>query len=540
MKFKSLLILFLVLIFGILVVSSVSATDSLYISVSPVSATDYTDMVQYDDYFFGIDYLKIDYNVGYDYFNNTNSTPGNDACSAFSKDGMVARSYDWTYDDKASIVIHVSDAKYKNIGVAARIFSQEDCLNIINNVGDYNYKLEVLPFIILDGMNEKGVYCNNNMVPKEEDGDIQNGRYARAAIESKVVIHVRMLPRFIVDNFASAKEAAEYIRDYCDVYNNDNQIALHTMVADSSGACYVLEFFDNKTQVNENQNVMTNFYVSGVKFNENGTVPTPLTNEGNVTGAGNLTLHSAGLERYNIIINDYDNLNTVDDFWNTLHKVRFTNYALSTDPVWASDLADIDAPLNESSYNRELVKYLYDHRSRDMKYEFWQSIHQCVYDLNNLVLYVETQEKDGYHVFELNKDIIIDVYGLDDLKTGKESEITVLIECHGKALHDTQVCIDIFSDKNELLYSGMGYTNDEGIFTFQYTPSEAGKQSLVVTVVDTSKTVDFEVSSNETSNQTVSATTIPMEATGNSLAIVLVLFILMLSLGYIAYRKDNI
>ena len=85
----------------------------------------------------------------------------------------------------------------------------------------------------------------------------------------------------------------------------------------------------------------------------------------------------------------------------------------------------------------------------------------------------------------------------------------------------------------------MGYTDDEGVFNFAYAPSVAGKQSLVVTS-EVSKTVDFEVSSNETSNQTVSAGTIPMQATGNSFALVLVLFILMLSLGYMAYRKDNI
>ena len=255
-------------------------------------------------------------------------------------------------------------------------------------------------------------------------------------------------------------------------------------------------------------------------------------------GAGNLTSHSNGLERYNIIINDYDNLNTVDDFWNTLHRLRFTNCGFSIDPIWASDLGAIDDPLSKANKSRE--KYLNDTLNRTRgDGNTWQSIHQAVYDLDNLVFYLETQEKDEYHVFELNKDITIDVYGLDDLKVGKESEITVLIERHGKALPDTQVCIDIFSDKNELLYSGMGYTNDEGIFTFKYTPSVAGKQSLVVTS-EVSKTVDFEVSSNETSNHTVSAGTIPMQATGNSLAIVLVLFILMLSLGYIAYRKDNI
>ena len=51
--------------------------------------------------------------------------------------------------------------------------------------------------------------------------------------------------------------------------------------------------------------------------------------------------------------------------------------------------------------------------------------------MDNLVFYLETQEKDGYHVFELNKDTTIDVYGLDDLEVGKESESRITPHAEG-------------------------------------------------------------------------------------------------------------
>ena len=109
MKFKSLLILFFVLMLGILVVSSVSATET-------------NNMVQYDDYLFGIDYSEINYEAGFNHYNNTNVTQESGACSSFFKDNTIGRSYDWIYDDKATIVIGVYDAKYKSIGIAGGLF----------------------------------------------------------------------------------------------------------------------------------------------------------------------------------------------------------------------------------------------------------------------------------------------------------------------------------------------------------------------------------------------------------------------------------
>lgn len=415
MKFKSFLILFFVLILGILVVSSVSATNS--------------EMIQYEDYVFGIDYSQINYEAGFNYYNSSNITQlDNNKGSSFFN-GSIAGGYD---NNTTFIVVTVTDANYMNLGVAGGLLDQEDCLNIMNHKGDYSDKLEVLPFCLLEGINAPGVYCNINMVPSDKSYEVTD---TIAAIETRMTIHTLMLPRFVLDNFDSARNAAYYIRDYCNVLN-DPRVDLHMMINDNSGDVYVLEFFDGKVWIDENRVAMTNFYNSGILFNANGTVEPP--------------------------------------------------------------------------------------------------------------------KKPTYPV-EPTKFTDIDVYGLDDLKVGKESEITVFVNRHGKGLPNTQVCINIFSDKNELLYSSMGYTNDAGIFTFKYTPSVAGKQSLVVSS-KVNKTVDFKVSSNETSNQTVSAGTssnetsnqtvsagtIPMQATGNSLTIALVLFILILSLGYLTYRKDNI
>ena len=209
MKFKSLLILFFVLILGILVVSSVSATET-------------SNMVQYDDYLFGIDFYEINYEAGFNHYNNTNVTQESGACSSFFKDNIAGRSFDWVYDNKATVVIKVYDAKYKSIGVAGDYLVQSECLDIIKGVGDYSHKIELLPFFTLDGVNEAGVYCNSNVVPGKDKSSVNS----TAAIETRVTIAAPMLGRFILDNFDSAKDAVEYIRDYCDVFNSP-KVSLH-------------------------------------------------------------------------------------------------------------------------------------------------------------------------------------------------------------------------------------------------------------------------------------------------------------------------
>ena len=174
-----------------------------------------------------------------------------------------------------------------------------------------------------------------------------------------------------------------------------------------------MEFVEGKTVITEN-NIMTNFYMTGAKFNEDGTIAVPSTSEGEVSKIANVTPHGQGLERYNVVVEDYDKLETVEDFFNTLHKLRFTNlYREETNPPWYTDLSDyaditVDDPLSSFAELKEVVdgffanpvrEPVYDENGKVLSSE--QSAHQSVWDIENCVLYIETQEKDGSYKFSL-------------------------------------------------------------------------------------------------------------------------------------------
>lgn len=260
-----------------------------------------------------------------------------------------------THDDSTTLVMRVNDAKYKDIGIGGYKFTQDTCLDIINGVDNHEDLMKIAPFFTFEGINEAGLTYNINILPS---GDLES--YTVAEVETKEKLAAFMVGRFILDNFGSAKEAVEYVRDYCDVYPL-GVLAVHFMISDPEGKTYILEFVEGKLSIIES-NILANFYMTSAKFNDDGTIATSTTAEGKVTEVANITPHSQGLERYNIVVGDYDKLETIDDFFNTLHKIRFTNlYRDETDPAWYSDLSDyadvtVDSPLSELEEIMESTK----------------------------------------------------------------------------------------------------------------------------------------------------------------------------------------
>lgn len=367
------------------------------------------NMKQIDEFLFECDVSNLDYDLAKSFFENL-TIEKLMGCTSFTKNGLYGRSYDVVYDNSSTLIAHVDDSKYRNIAVTGVLLNQDNCLDIVNGVDNHENIMKLAPFFALDGINEAGVTCNINILPV---GDLD--AYSVADVESKDKICAFMLGRFILDNFGSAKEAVEYIRDYCDIYlpNGPEGVSFHFMVSDSEGKTYILEFVEGKTVVTEN-NIMTNFYMTSAKFNEDGTIAVPSTSEGEVSKIANVTPHGQGLERYNIVVEDYDKLETVEDFFNTLHKLRFTNlYREETNPPWYTDLSDyaditVDEPLASFAELKEVVDGFFSNPVREPAYDengkvlsSEQSAHQSVWDIENRVLYIETQEKDGSYKFSL-------------------------------------------------------------------------------------------------------------------------------------------
>lgn len=115
----------------------------------------------------------------------------------------------------------------------------------------YSELFKLIPFVTLDGINEKGLFCNINVVP---------GGYNKTGGKTSTVLGMpnkgvkhefcdRMMPRFILDNFESAEAACKYIQDYVKVYTSkplaEMNYELHYMIGDKNNT-FVLEFINNK------------------------------------------------------------------------------------------------------------------------------------------------------------------------------------------------------------------------------------------------------------------------------------------------------
>ncbi|MCQ2738402.1 MAG: carcinine hydrolase/isopenicillin-N N-acyltransferase family protein [archaeon] len=389
------------------------------------------NMKQVDSYLFECDAQDLDYDYAYDFFANmttvgvgpypdnggalyadeytvyqSNSSPTihkpkyDGGCTGFTKNGFLGRSFDWVYDNASTIVMHVNGAKYDSLAVVSFPNMTKDmCNEIVNGTNNYTDWMKIAPFFTMDGTNEAGLTCEYNVVPLDDANP-----NSVAAIETKEKLPNVMLTRYCLDNFDDAKEAAEYLRDYCDVYSVDNK-ALHLLITDKKGQAYIVEFMDGKAEVNEHS-IQTNFFIEGVHFRENGTVPTPVSDEGKVIELSNITAHGDGLERYNIVAADYNNLNSVSDFFNTLHKVRYTNaFKPETNPMWCSEFfynPDLTLDSNVSEF-KEVQDIFYDmYLHRDEGGFSFHSIHQSVWDIDKGVLYIEVREQNICHEFKLN------------------------------------------------------------------------------------------------------------------------------------------
>lgn len=146
---------------------------------------------------------------------------------------------------------------------------------------------------------------------------------------------------------------------------------------------------------------MTNFHLSGVSFNDDGTVTTPAQITDNLIAHPNgITAHGAGLERYNIAVGDYSKTYVKEEMLNLMEKMYYTN-AYSLDyPVserWNTEFVGIDGLVSYSkgvdyadTYERIANKHKTASRAES---NFWQTVHSVVYDIENKTATIRIQEE---------------------------------------------------------------------------------------------------------------------------------------------------
>lgn len=346
------------------------------------------------DYFYEMICDNIDYNYAYKYFKEKKPIIIG-ACSSVRNGNWYGRNLDWTYDENAEFLVRTPniEGRYASIGFASAISGLTN--EVVKSKID-NPLYKIVPFMLADGINEKGVVVNTNVVP------LDKGVTSRTvpAVSEEVEICSLMLVRYILDRFASAKEAAEYIRDHMAVYMPTTLLNMkyetHLMIADENKT-YLVEFIGKQTIITEmDKPYMTNFYLDDVVFNEDGKVYTPADVEnGHSASENNISNNGSGLERFNLIVENYANANTKAGMCELMNKLKYTN--AYKDSGWFTEFVGVNnltvnSRASDFSNTVAYARGMFANRTRNGS--TWQTTHSAVYDITQRKVYVIVQE-DG-------------------------------------------------------------------------------------------------------------------------------------------------
>lgn len=324
---------------------------------------------EYNPYLYEILCTNLDYEYAKEHINEIAEMG---SCSAFHKDGKILRNFDWKYDERVEFIVRTKGV----IGISSGVFNRSEI--------DYtSERAKLLPFALVDGVNSRGLYANVNVVSTEYGtGDSQ------PAVELRETVPALMLVRYILDNFSTAREAVEYIRDYVTIQMNGK--GLHWFVTDKEGVAYTMEVIEGGVVIEEHD-VLTNFHWYGVQTNADGTLYGPERPAGVLpTEANGLTPYASGIERYNVIIRNpgkslqelaqalmYSRAYTGADWYS-----EFVGGDLTVDSM-PSDFANIIA----------LARQAWIQRDRETA-KVWHTLHSCVYDLENKTISIVSQDGD--------------------------------------------------------------------------------------------------------------------------------------------------
>lgn len=361
------------------------------------------------DYLYEIYYDKLDYDYAEDYFQKKNIPVG--ACSSVRKGKYYGRNFDWLYGEETEFIIQTSKKGTRNSSMG--IGFCEGLTNDLVKNRENSRLYKILPFLVSDGINEKGLIINTNVVPQDHGITIKT----TPLVEEKHCINLSMLVRFCLDWFDTATECVEYIRDYVSLYIPNTLAEMgyeqHFMIADSKNT-YSLEIIENEVVIKEisEKPYMTNFYLENVVFNDDGSVYSPATQdeEHNAIITNHITENGCGLERFNIINENYESINSKQDMRELLTDLNYTK-SYDINNGWYTEFTGIHhlTVTNDPEDFTDVIDKAYEkysQRSRDKESEYygtWQTNHSCVYDLAEKKLYLVVQE-DGEEI-EYNFEI---------------------------------------------------------------------------------------------------------------------------------------
>lgn len=309
---------------------------------------------------------------------------GEFGCSAVRNGNFFGRNLDFFINDNPQFVVRTTakEGRHATLGVAKLLNVTEAEVE----AGLTKEQLAFLPWGLFDGINDAGLVCNMNVVPAKDSGIPHT-----SPNPGKPDIFCVFLVRAILDNCATVQEAKDFIANHNIVGMDKGGFDLHFMIADPKNTV-VLEYIDNKAVFTET-NIMTNFLV----------------------GLPEYTQHADGIERYDILKDNYAEGKTMEGMWNLLRRVRFSlAYDPEVKPFWKTehlkDSFNINTPIEEVMNHHMVLTDIANFKrfketgeySADMG--LWITVHNSTFDIENKSLWVTIREDyDHRYEFKLNK-----------------------------------------------------------------------------------------------------------------------------------------
>lgn len=310
------------------------------------NVAEYTEPVKLADYLFEMSYT--DYVADYSHALDIDFA----ACSAVRNGNFYGRNLDFYYNNMSEVVVHVAakEGRFASVGVCPYL-AEGDSLS--------EEMARILPNYTYDGINEMGVCCNVNVVPKQDVAPVTGTNPGKEELAAVCVV------RMILDRAATANEALKLLDEY-NVSGSMGDFNFHWMVNDEKES-YIIEIIDNKVVAwcNFGQ-IMTNYYAT----------------------LDSLTPHACGVERYKILEENYAMGATMDGMDSLMRMVRYTRaYERETVPFWYSEFYGDDhghdlnlySDTTEFADKLERIEELYEHMQRGNG--MWITTHCSIYDI---------------------------------------------------------------------------------------------------------------------------------------------------------------
>lgn len=372
-----------------------------------------TKPIQIADHLYEITYSDWNEEEALAYFEQE-YPPFGGGCTAVRKLGKIGRNFDWLYNDEAEFVVKcpARDGLHASVGVAGntnRILDSEARDKVWKDM--YN----ILPYCVVDGINDAGVFIECNVVTPHDRGETTGSNP-----ESDHLLIAPMVARYVLDHADSAEHAIQLIAEsnVRSTYNDTVEQEYHWMIADENKT-YEVEFIENEMSVLEMMEqdtyseeetripaIATNFYLTGwdwkgydilTKANYPDTFDPETTT---------LNEHAVGVQRYDLVYTGWDWGDQVDVYKITSDAYYSKNYTPRTiymtpwfydefNGVYGSG-RDLSIYSDAEEYDEvlEIAQENFARHERDSS--FWITCHTSIYDMKAKTLDVCSQESGEF------------------------------------------------------------------------------------------------------------------------------------------------